>query len=154
MIRHAHENDLRHLTRLSEIYYKEHWFGDHTQFDYDYCFDQIKAGILSPLVNVLVAECNDCCNNTIIGYSGAFLCPLHYSPQVRCNIAYNYIDPVHRSNGLFGEMVQTQIDWAMDHDCVDINISDGGQYNGKFGTVVKGLGFERTGTEGYKVLAQ
>jgi len=153
MIRTANEHDLRHLTRLSEIYHKEHWFGEHTQFDYNYCFDQIKAGIISPFINVLVAECEDCCTN-IVGYSGAFLCPLHYSPQVRCTVAYNYIDPAHRSNGMFNEMIQLQTDWALDNKSVDINIADGGQYKGKFGIALKGLGFDRTGTDSYKVLAQ
>lgn len=150
MIRAATENDLRHLTRLSEIYWQEHWTSAHTTFDYEYCFDQLKSFVISPLVNVLVVDVN----GTLVGYSVAFICPLHVAPIVRCTIAYNYIDPAHRSSGLFGEMIQTQTDWATDHDCVDINISDGGQYNGKFGTVVKGLGFERTGTDGYKVLAQ
>ena len=153
MIRTADENDLRHLTRLSEIYHKEHWTSAHTKFDYGYCFDQIKSFVVSPAVNVLVAECEDCCTN-IIGYSMAFLCPLHVGPIVRCTIAYNYIDPAHRKNGMFGLLVQSQIDWATDNGAVDINIGDGGQYKGKFGTVVKGLGFERTGTDGYKVLAQ
>ena len=153
MIRSATEHDLRHLTRLSEIYHKEHWTSAHTKFDYNYCFDQIKSFVISPMVNVLVAECEDCCNN-IVGYSMAFLCPLHQSPVVRCSVAYNYIDPAHRKNGMFGLMIQTQTDWATDMKAVDINIADGGQYNGKFGIVLKGLGFDKLGTDGYKVLAQ
>ena len=150
MIRKATENDLRHLTRLSEIYYKEHWSSGYTTFDYEYCFEQIKNCVISPLANVIVAELN----GTIIGFSVGFLSPLQVAPVTRCIVAYNYIDPAHRSSGLFSDMISVQTDWAMDHKCVDINISDGGQYNGKFGTVLKGLGFERTGTEGYKVLAQ
>ena len=150
MIRQATENDLRHLTRLSEIFHKEHWFGKHTGFDYEYCFDQFKSNIISPLTNVLVADVN----NVVVGYCVAFICGMHYTPSVRCTIGYTYIDPNYRTDGLFGDLVQAQTDWAADHDCVDINISDGGQYRGKFGTVLKALGFERTGTDGYKVLAQ
>ena len=149
MIRTATEADLRKLTELAQVYHSEHWFGEHTEFDADYCFENFRGFHIGMVANIIVAEYN----NEVIGFCIAVLVPLNWSPKVRCTIGYSYIDPEYRKTGVFGEMVEAQTDWATDKGAVDINLGDGAQYNGKFTSVCKGLGFTKTGTDSYKVLA-
>ena len=151
MIRPAQEQDLRTLTELAEQYHKEHWFGKHSKFDAEHTFQNFRAYYIGMIANVLVAECKE---HGIIGFCVAFLVPLHWTPQIRCTIGYSYINKDHRKDGVFGELVQAQTDWASDKGCVDLNVGDGAQYGGKFSTVCHGLGFNKTGTDSYKVLSQ
>tara|TARA_R110000796_G_scaffold171671_2_gene288720 strand:+ start:846 stop:1304 length:459 start_codon:yes stop_codon:yes gene_type:complete len=150
MIRPAQESDLRRLTELAEVYHSEHWFGEHTEFDAEYTFNNFRSFHIGMIANIIVAHCEKC--NQVVGFCIAVLVPLNWSPKVRCTIGYSYLDPAHRKDGLFGEMVQAQTDWAADKGCVDINLGDGAQYGGKFTSVCKGLGFTKTGTDSYKVL--
>lgn len=150
MIRNATEADLRTLVDLAKVYHSEHWFGSHTEFDADYCFENFRGFLIGMVANVLVEECERC--NKIVGFCIAVLVPINWSPKVRCTIGYTYIDPKHRSNGILGKMVKAQTDWATDKGAVDINLGDGAQYDGKFASVCRGLGFTKTGTDSYKVL--
>ena len=150
MIRTATEADLRTLVELAKEYHSEHWFGGHTEFDDEYCFENFRGFHIGMVANILVAECEKC--NKIVGFCIAVLVPINWSPKVRCTIGYSYIDKLHRKNGIFGDLVQGQTDWAADKGAVDINLGDGAQYDGKFAGVCKGLGFTKTGTDSYKVL--
>lgn len=148
-IRRANITDFRTLVELAERYHKEHWFGQHTDFDPEFTFANFRAYSIGIQANVLVAECDE---HGLVGFSVGFLVPLNWSKQLRCTIGYNYIDPDHRKNGLLERFVSSHTDWAMDHKCVDINIGDGAQYGTKFSMVSTGLGFNHTGIDGYKVL--
>ncbi len=148
MIRQAKGDDLRALVEMTQDYYEEHWFSEHTDFDPDYTFDNLKAYCVSPQANLLVAEEPE----GLVGYSLAFVIPLHWCKKLRCTVAYNFIEQDYRSKGIFNDYIQAHEDWAKALGCVDINVGDGAQYNGKFGSVIKPLGFDKLGTDAYKVL--
>ena len=149
MIRLATGGDLRALVELTRVYYKDHWFGGHTNYDADWTHEQFKGHIVSPQANVIL---KDDAEQGILGFSVAMVYPLQWTPQLRCTIAFSYIDEAHRNNGVYGALIDNHTLWAKKLNCVDINTGDGAQYKGKFGTVLLPLGFEHMGTDAYKVL--
>lgn len=147
-IKEATIHDFRDMTALAEQYHKEHWFGEHTTFDAEHCHDNIKAYSVGIQANVLVAWED----KEMLGFSIAFLSPLHWAKQLRCTVSYNYIKPEHRSRGVMDLFVDKHTEWAVANKCVDMNIGDGAQYKGKFGLVAHSLGFTKIGNDSYKVL--
>ena len=141
--------DIRELTELAKRYHDEHWFGTHTEFDAEHCYNMIQQFSIGPQANVIVAFEN----GDIVGFSIAFLSPLHWSKQLRCTISFNYIKPEHRSKGILEMIVNNHKEFAKAYKCVDINIGDGAQYKGKFSMVAHGLGFDKIGNDCYKVLS-
>lgn len=148
MIRRAKPDDLRFMTELCEDYHKEHWFSEHTDFDPDYTFENFKAYLVSPQVNLLVAEVPE----GLVGFSCAFIVPMHWCKALRCTVGYTFIEEEYRSKGIFNEFVANHEMFAKQLGCLDINVGDGAQYNGKFSAVVKPLGYDHLGTDAYKVL--
>ncbi len=149
MIRLATAGDIRALVELTKVYYEDHWFGGHTNYDADWTFDQFKAHIVSPMANVIL---KDDAKLGILGFSVGMIYPLQWTPQLRCTVPFTYIDKDHRNNGVYKEFINNHTIWAKKHNCVDMNAGDGAQYKGKFGTVLLPLGFEHMGTDAYKVL--
>tara|TARA_Y100000114_G_scaffold35748_1_gene31292 strand:- start:2957 stop:3430 length:474 start_codon:yes stop_codon:yes gene_type:complete len=145
----AKVEDIRELTELAKAYHEEHWFGTHTEFDAEHCFNMIQQFSIGPQANVIVAFDN----GDIVGFSIAFLSPLHWSKQLRCTISFNYIKPEHRSKGILEMIVNNHKEFAKAYKCVDINIGDGAQYKGKFSMVAHGLGFDKIGNDCYQVLS-
>lgn len=139
--------DIRVCVELAEKYHKEHWFGEHTDFDPDYTFENFRGYIINKGVNMLVAQ-----EENIVGFSTAFLQPLMWTKQLRTTINFSYIEPAHRKTGIFNGFVQSHIDWAKKFNCVDINIGDGAEHNGKFGILAKQMNFNNIGTDAYMVL--
>ena len=148
MIRNATVEDIRVCVELAEKYHKEHWFGEHTGFDPDYTFENFRGYIVNAGVNILVKEDD----TGIIGFSTAFLQPLMWDKALRATINFSYIEPAHRKSGIFNAFIQSHIDWAKKHKCVDINIGDGAEHNGKFGILAKQMNFNNIGTDAYMVL--
>ena len=148
MIRTAQAVDFRKLVELSKEYHAEHWFGEHTEFDPEFTHENFKAYSVGLQANVLVAEVD----KELVGFSVAFLIPLNWCKALRCTIGYNYIRPDQRQTGLFAEMVQAHIDWATQHECVDVNMGDGAQYGNSWTGVTQQLGFTRHGIDSYRVL--
>jgi len=149
MIRQANINDVRTLVELSQDYHKQHWMGEgHTKFDPDYTFDNFRTYIASAQTNVVVAEVPE----GLVGYTVGVAVPLHWTKQLRATVIYEYIEKEYRSQGIFKQMVDAQIEWAKSLGCVDIHIGDGATYNGKFSTVAKEMGFPYIGTDAYRKL--
>lgn len=148
-VKPAKVEDIRELTELAKAYHEEHWFGEYTEFDAEHCYEMIKQFAIGPQANVIVAwEDTD-----IVGFSIAFLSPLHWSKQLRCTISFNYIMPEHRKKGILGHIVNNHEQFAKAYKCVDFNIGDGAQYKGKFSYLAHGLGFDKIGNDCYKVLS-
>lgn len=149
MIRAATVEDIRVCVELGEKYHQEHWFGKHTNFDADYTFSNFRGYIVNAGVNILVKQHEE---QGIVGFSTAFLQPLMWDKALRATINFTYIEPEHRKTGIFNAFVQSHIDWAKGHKCVDINIGDGAEHNGKFGILAKQMNFNNVGTDAYMVL--
>lgn len=148
-IKQATIHDFRDLTNLSEEFWKEHWQGEkHSSFDWEYCHDNFKAYSVGIQANVLVAWEE----NEMLGYSVAFLTPLHWTKQLRCTISYNYIKPEHRKRGIMDRFIEVHESWAVANKCIDMNLGDGAQHKGKFSLVAHALGFDLIGNDCYKVL--
>jgi|DEB0MinimDraft_10_1074344.scaffolds.fasta_scaffold93848_2 hypothetical protein len=149
MIQKMTVNDIRVCVELAEKYHKEHWFGKHTKYDADYIFANFRQFIVNPMVNMLVAYDD---NKNIVGFSVCFMQPLLWSKQLRATINFSYLEPDHRKSGKFNAMVQSHIEWAKQNNCVDINIGDGAEHNGKFGILARQMNFDNVGTDAYMVL--
>tara|TARA_R110002124_G_scaffold127315_1_gene287212 strand:- start:193 stop:642 length:450 start_codon:yes stop_codon:yes gene_type:complete len=148
MIRPAKTDDLRFLAEMSKDYYSEHWFSEHTEFDLESTFNNMRAYTITPQANLLVASVTE----GLVGYSIGFIVPIVWSKQLRYSIAYNYIEPAFRKQGIFEEFIQAHEEFAKKHKCVDMNIGDGAQYKGKFGSVARSVGFDQMGTDAYRRL--
>jgi len=147
-IKPATVNDLRDIMSLNKDYYKGHWFSEHTSFDYDVFYENIKTWIVDPTANVIVAKKDE----EIVAWSVAFIMPLDWSKDIRCSIGYNYIKPEYRSKGVLEQFVSNHEQWGIGKKCVDMNLGDSAQYKGKFNLLTQDLGFNRTGHDCYKVL--
>lgn len=141
--------DFRELTDLSEEFWREHWQGEkHSKFDWEFCHENFKAYCVGVQANVLVAWED----KQMIGYSVAFLTPLHWTKELRCTISYNYIKPDFRKKGVMDQFIENHEHWARRNKCIDMNLGDGAQHKGKFSLVAHSLGFNQIGNDCYKVL--
>ena len=131
-IKPATVNDLRDIMSLNKDYYKGHWFSEHTSFDYDVFYENIKTWIVDPTANVIVAKKDE----EIVAWSVAFIMPLDWSKDIRCSIGYNYIKPEYRSKGVLEQFVSNHEQWGIGKKCVDMNLGDSAQYKGKFKEIV------------------
>jgi GNAT superfamily N-acetyltransferase len=129
-VREARVEDFRTLTKLAEEYHKEHWFGEHSDFDYEFCHENFKAYCIGIQANVLYAHED----GEAVGFSVAFLVPLHWTKQLRCTVSYNYIKPKYRKQGVMDQFIEKHEAWARKHKCIDMNTGD------------------KIGTDSYKVL--
>ena len=89
-------------------------------FDGDHLLNNLRKYAIYPQAEIAVAEWD----NRVVGGAVAYMLEYSWTPGVRVNMEFFYVDPEYRQYGLAEGLLQHQLTWAKQQNAMEFIAGD------------------------------
>jgi GNAT superfamily N-acetyltransferase len=111
---------LKDLVRLGKSYYESSPYVHTHQFDGELLLDNLRKYMIYPVAEIAVAEWD----NRVVGGAVAYMLEYTWTPGVRVNMEFFYVDPEYRQYGLAEALLEHQLAWAKQQNAMEFIAGD------------------------------